>query len=222
MSSKWFPRLGDVPGIDYISPLSLDRTRLRGHDVQGEVRPHTNIHGEPDAYVVWNDLDTDWESRNGWAPVREHLERALDNPATPTKRLLQRLWEGLELPGEPVDYHWVLGAVLERLWSRRLAEPEVLTTVETLAWVHIRLTIAFPRECLVLVRPLEESGERYNRVQAFQTLIRLYVAEGFLQAALEVAELEHQHFPVKEDDLADVRSRLAGVGAEADARQAHG
>lgn len=28
---KWFPRLGDIPGITYVDD-SIDRTRLIGHD----------------------------------------------------------------------------------------------------------------------------------------------------------------------------------------------
>ena len=204
MSAEWFPRLGDVPGVEYRSPLAVDRTRIPGHDVQPEVHAYTNIYGEPDTVLHWG-----W-GNSDWAPVRQHMERIFGDEGTSTERLLRRLWEALELPGEPVDYHWVLRPALERLWSRRLAEPDVLARVESLAWVDIRLVLAFPRECYVLVRPMDESGERYNRLAAFQTLIRLYVGEGFLRTALEVAELERHHFPVEGGDLADIRSAAGG------------
>ena len=42
------------------------------------------------------------------AYLREHVKGVLDNERTGTSRLLRRLSEGLELPGEPLDYHWVL------------------------------------------------------------------------------------------------------------------
>jgi hypothetical protein len=43
-SYTWYPRFGDIPGVDWVCPPTVDRTALRGHDA----RPHD---------VDW---DTDW------------------------------------------------------------------------------------------------------------------------------------------------------------------
>jgi hypothetical protein len=206
MGAEWFRRLGDMPGVDYAPTVPVDRAGIPGHDVQPEVRPYRNIRGEEDMLVSW-----DWGTSD-WAPVRQHLERV--NETTPTPQVLKRLSEALELPGEPRDYHWVLGSALERLWARRATEPEVLVTVESLAWVHVRLALAFPRECWILFRPLDESTDRYRRPAGFETLLRLYRTEGFLRIAFQVAELEARHFPVAGDELADLRSQMELVGAE--------
>jgi hypothetical protein len=214
MSAKWFPRLGDIPGVEYSPPVNLDRKRIPGHDVRPEVVAHTNIHGEPDFFLMWPREGTTWRSVNGWAPVREHLLGVLDQDRTPTAQLLRGLWEALELPGEPVDYHWILRDALDRLWRQRWTEPSVLATFESLAWIDVRLVLAFPRETSVLVRPME-GGESYmRRSTPFETLIQLYRTEGFLRTAVELAELEREHFPVEEDDLIDIRSRLEAVRAE--------
>jgi hypothetical protein len=206
MGAEWFARLGDAPGVDYSPPVTVKRARIPGHHVQPEVRSYTTD-GELHTYMHWGWGDSDW------APVRQHTESIFREERPSTERLLQRLSEALELPGEPVDYHWTLRPALERLWSRRLAEPGALATYESLAWVDIRLLLAFPRECYILARP-EAGGERYLRPTSFQTLIRLYVTEGFLRTAREVAELERQHFPVEETDLDDIGSRLQAVTAE--------
>ena len=208
MGADWFRRLGDMPGVDYAPLAPVDRARIPGHDARPELRRYRNIHGEPDTLVSWN-----WGS-SSWPPVRQHLERVFNDETTPTPRFLQRLWEALELPAEPRDYHWVLGPALERLWSRRAAEPEVLGIVEALAWVHVRLALAFPRECWILFRPPDESTDRYLRPAGLKTLIHLYRTEGFLRSAFEVADLEARHFPVQDDDLADLRSRMEAVRAE--------
>ena len=113
-----------------------------------------------------------------------------------------------------MDRHFNSSAhVLEQLWLRRIAQPDGLAIFESLAWVDVRLVLAYPRDCYVVART-EEGGERYMRPTSFQTLTRLYATEGFLRTAYELAELERQHFAVEDDDTADVRARLEAVGAE--------
>lgn len=208
-TTEWFRRLGDVPGVDYRPLVTVDRTRISGHDAHPEVRTY----GEQRSYLDWGSR----ELRNGdeedlSAPVCEHVNSALDSEAASTSRLIRRLSEGFELPGEPSDYHWMLGKAVERLWNRR-AEPESLAAVESLGLAHVQLALACPG--LVLFSGGQtEGGERYKRPDAFPTLIRLYTAEGFLRAALQVAEREAAQFPVGGDDVADIRSRLDTVAAE--------
>lgn len=208
-TTEWFRRLGDVPGVGYRALVAVDRTRIPGHDA----RPKVHTYGEQQSYLDWGSRELrTGDLRSLWAPVREHVKGALDNEATSTSRLVRRLSEGFELPGEPRDYHWILGTAVDRLWKRR-AEPESLAAVEALASVHVQLALACPG--LVLFSGDQTGGgERYKRPDAFPTLIRLYTAEGFLRAGLQVAEREAEQFPVSGDDVADIRSRLDAVAAE--------
>jgi hypothetical protein len=223
MSAEWYPRLGDVPGVDYRPPLKVERTSITGHDFQPEVGGYTDAEGQKHSYLSWGwkevplrpgaDPDTDWASEELAAPVVEHLRDAVEYDPAPSPQLLARLREALELPGAPEDYARAIRQTQQHLWPRRLAEPEVLPTIEFLAWLHVRLAIAHPAGAGILIQ-LSEGGERYCRPSGFETLIRLYRTEGYLKDALAVAELERQHFPAEETDLMDIRSRLELVGSE--------
>ena len=194
-TNVWFQRLGDVPGVDYRAPVAVDRTRIPGHDARPEVRAWKGIHGERQSSLDWGWREVGEGAEEMFAPAREHVRSGVYDERTTTPQLLRRLSEGFELPGEPLDYHWMLTPALPNLWKRR-AEPAALVALETFAMAHVQLAVSFPRESWVLMASEEAGGERYHRLVAFPTLIRLYTAEGFLRAALEVAELERQHFPV--------------------------
>jgi hypothetical protein len=129
-----------------------------------------------------------------------------------TSTLLKRLWEGLELPGEPSDYHFAIQTVANALWRRRRTEPEVLQWVEWLEWLDIRLVKAYPDA----VR--DEYADEWGRSQfygvgAFHTLIELYSREGFLQDALGVARIAGE-FEQGEGEIAELEERLAALQAE--------
>jgi hypothetical protein len=96
------------------------------------------------------------------------------------------LWEGLELPGRPYDYHAAIQRVREMLWQRKLEEPDLLSAVESLAWLDIRLVLSHPHA--VLVRT-SEGGEHFYGMIAFDALIHIYRTEHFLREAAEVVEV---------------------------------
>ena len=127
--------------------------------------------------------------------------------------MLKRLWEGLELPGEPSDYHFAIQGAAGALWARRAAEPEVLAWFEHLSWLDLRLVQAVPDAVRDEFAGAHPGRQEFFSVSAFHSLISLYSREGLLQEALEVAQLA-QRFGQGEDALADLEERFAALRAE--------
>ncbi len=99
--------------------------------------------------------------------------------------LIRNVYEGLELPGEPSDYHFLIQGSASELWARRRQEPRVIGEVEKLCWLDIRLVEAWPGAASD-----KYSDEReFYAILSFGTLIEIYEREGFLAEAFEVAEL---------------------------------
>lgn len=230
MPAQWFRRLGDVPGLDYSPPVVIDREALPRRDAEPKNRDDLPDSGYLSWGTVWepmpaeereddDDEDAEW-SRDLEAPVTDYLRGyvaedaghgvllGVDRPATPV--LLQRLWEGLELPGRPYDFHAAIQRVRKMLFARRLGEPEVMETVESLAWLDVRLVLACPYAVLV---DTGDGGEHFYGMSAFDALIRLYQTEGFMREAVEVAELA-ERFPAPSKRLPDLRARLATMQGE--------
>jgi len=111
--------------------------------------------------------------------------------------LIRNVYEGLELPGEPTDYHFLIQGSASQLWSHRRQEPCVIGEVEKLCWLDIRLVEAWPGAA-----SNQYSDEReFYAILSFGALIEIYEREGFLAEALEVAELAArygQHDEVRE------------------------
>jgi hypothetical protein len=234
MAAEWFRRLGDVPGLDYGPPVVVDREALPRHDAEPDNRDGISIGGYLSWGTVWEPVrpeerepDDDEDGGAVWsrdleAPVTEYLREYLDHDAEhglarvraerplATPDLLRRLWEGLELPGRPYDYHVAIERVREMLFARRLDEAEVMETVESLAWLDVRLVLACPHAVLVQT---DEGDEHFYGMSAFDALIRLYQTEGFMREALEVAELA-ERFPAPAKRVSDLRARLETIRSE--------
>jgi hypothetical protein len=137
MAGEWFQRFGDIPGVSYSTPGSIDRRRLPGADARPQV--HT-FDGE--RHLSWPGEEGSGIISTSASPA--HQRGSTDLAAVSTAAVLQHLGETLELPGEPTDYHFAIQTVLEVLWKRRRTEPAVLGTVEQLAWLDLSLAQARP------------------------------------------------------------------------------
>jgi hypothetical protein len=215
-TGEWFRRIGDIPGLDYAPPLPIDRTAIPGHDLEPEVR-RMDFGGMNRAYLSWGMREVlpapGEPEKQAWtslgAPVSEHLREPLEASRFITSaELLGRLWEALELPGGGDDYHRVLERVWARLRSNIRREPEAATSVEELAWLDIRLVLAYPDA----VRVNYDGETKYRPVSAFSLLERVYETEGFLSDALRVAELQAQHWESRR--LEELRKRLQVIRDE--------
>jgi hypothetical protein len=215
LSGVWYRRMGDIPGLDYSPPVRVNRETLPGHDREPEIREIEALPGEYWSFLSWPGMveeppgpDDDPEEGPAYRPLdsppREHLTDALDDASIATDMLVGRLWEALELPGGPEDYRSALDRVCERLEERKLTEPSVLQTVESIAWLAVRLATAC-RDIAI--------ADKWSNV-GFRTLIDLYRGEGFLREALEVAELERPFLsdPYMIDDFEGRLETIRGEG----------
>jgi hypothetical protein len=174
--TEWFRRMGDIPGLDFASP-DVERDKLPGHDREPEVQSY-EFDGERRESLWWPTPDGD----SSGSPAQTHNQD--DEQDRPASEVIRRLYESLELPGQPADYHFAIQGTAALLWNRRREEPNVLTKVEELSWLDIRLAEAWPRA----VSYDSGDGETYFSITALYTLIKLYEREGFIREALAVVD----------------------------------
>lgn len=203
--TEWFRRLADVPGVGYTGDAQVKRSTLPGHDTVPRLRVYTSFEGKRQESLFWPAPT----GETGQSPASLHVggvssQRLVD----PSGALLQSLHEVLELPSIASDYHFAIQRCVEELWKRRRQEPGLLSEVERLCWLDLRLVEARP-ETIAYER---DGNVEFAGVLAFGHLIELYSREGFLNEALDVAERGarlNQNTPVME-----LRERLARIEAE--------
>jgi hypothetical protein len=126
---EWFRRFGEVPGVAYTPPEQIDRFSLSGRDDVPEVRTFRSD-GKVKETLFWPAGDG---SRGGLAsPAHRARSNFADLRNMPATAVLRNLYEGLELPGEPSDYYFLIRHAADELWRRRRDEPDLLGEVERL------------------------------------------------------------------------------------------
>jgi hypothetical protein len=184
MVPEWFRRFGDIPGIGYATPEQIGRSSLGGCDDVPEVHTH-QFDGQLEETLTWPIGDRDCSSASP-AHFRAFSgfpdTRAAELPAT---ALIRNVHEGLELPGEPADYHFLIQNTADALWRRRHNEPDLLDEVERLCWLDIGL---------IKVRPdaasdVTDGQRRFYSITGFWLLIQLYEDRSDPAGALKVAEI---------------------------------
>jgi hypothetical protein len=196
----WFRRLAEAPNVGYLGNSEIDRTRLPGHDAV----PKEAFDSSGNKYDFLN-----WP-RGTASPA----ERRGATPTAGTEsahKSLRRMYEALELPGTPSDYHFVIQSCCQQLWNftTRRTEPWVFLEIEKLCWLDIRLLEAFPQ----MAQVDRSEGPAYFHVVAFDTLIRLYKQEGYLYEALDVAKRAVK-FDQQHEALEELQQRVAILEAE--------
>jgi hypothetical protein len=212
---EWFKRLGDIPGLDYETPAGIDRTAIPGHDMEPEVQRWEMHDGEVHEQMSWprtiEPVPGEEPTPSHLAPVSAHLQAFYDtDELQPASELIQRIHEALELPGRGTDYHFALQQALPQLRSRMLEAPEVLRHVEALAWLDIKLALAYPQ---AVSTDIPGDNFRFFMMEAFNTLGNLYSGEGFMNEAMEVARVAEQ-FEQRGGRLESLQERLAAIRAE--------
>jgi hypothetical protein len=205
--AEWFPRLADIPNVNYAGSPGVNRKRLFGHNATPQIAVSTFEGKRRES--VW------WPSRTGEtsaSPVTQHVSESTQRTDEPSAVLLQQLREALELPGQPIDYHFAIQSCIEELWKwkRRRAEPALLAEIEQLCWLDIRLVEALPH-----IIAYEHRGEQqYYSITAFHHLIELYEREGFVAEALGVARRAARFAPTYLAQVQAFEQRLAELAAE--------
>lgn len=204
---KWFRQFGAIPGVVYEPPRPLDRRKLAGHDAVPEQHVH-EFEGKRQE-TLW------WPGKGGGSSASPAHERAfVDSRDASTDTVLRHVYEGLELPGEPSDYHFLIQGCAEQLWSRRRDEPNIVAEVEKLCWLDIKLV----QVCPDAVSDEYSEERRFYAILAFPRLIEIYEREGFLAEALAVADVAVRYGQC-EDARQRVVERIAAVEAETSADQ---
>jgi hypothetical protein len=98
--------------------------------------------------------------------------------------LVRWVWEGLELPGEPSDYHFLLQGAVEQLWSRRREDPEGLRLVETFAYLDLALIEVAPQAVALNDADLTQG---FVHILTLDHVLTLLEREGALREALALS-----------------------------------
>ena len=187
----WFRSLSEVHGAAYEGNAQL-RARLPQRNVAPSVEKF-----DRETLLMWPD---------GSSPVHK-IWTSIDTDAS-TPVLREQVLTALELPGELLDYHFVVQNTAGALWRRRRAEPEQIAMAEWLWWVDIRLIEAHP----TMIRIADDKPDVFS-VDAFERIVDLYETEGLLRDALAAAERCHRLSP-RQEIVSSLRERLANVEAE--------
>jgi hypothetical protein len=113
----------------------------------------------------------------------------------------------LELPGQPMDYHFAMQGAADLLWKRRRKSPSTFPSSSGSAGSTSASSRSIPEWFKIA-----PSRDEYLAISAFQRLVGVYEVEGFLRDALAAAERFARFRPSV--DLTDLRTRVARLDAE--------
>jgi hypothetical protein len=143
-----------------------------------------SFHGQDDETLWWPSGD----GTRGGSASPAHYRAFADSPddqGAPAAAIMRNVYEGLELPGEAPDYHFLIQGTVKVLWGRRRREPAVLEHVEWLCWLDIDLV----RACADAASDITGGKRRFYEISALPYLVDLYEDRGDLAQALKVADI---------------------------------
>ncbi|MTD43791.1 hypothetical protein GKE82_05585 [Conexibacter sp. W3-3-2] len=230
-SPPWYPRFGDIPGIDWPCPPGIDRRTLRGHDA----RPQENDWGSDSTWwpiiyerdrddrasvgLTWSvdtsgrrdDDDFDDDGSTGSSPASQYP--GFTGPRSVDEEL-QRMYEALELPGTAADYEHRISAAASYLHKIRLREANAIAESERLCL----LSFALVRACPEILNRKERYPDEDNMPVWMATahlLTRIYEDNGDLAEAERAAVTAAEEFGQRVDHaLSRIRERLSVLRAE--------
>lgn len=172
----WYPRLAAVPGLDFAGSPGVDRTLLAEHDSVPQVSE----------YGLWWTRRTTTRGGVEATSASPAHERAfgIDTSHYSSSHLIVHVWETVELPGAPEDYHFALQHAAEQLWRTQSTNPESLSSLETFAWLDLALVEAAP---WALMYASEDRPPTMAALPGIDRLIVLLEREGAHREALSVA-----------------------------------
>jgi len=211
---SWFKRLGDIPGIEYTPPVEVDRESLPRHDAVPRQTRTALFDGRQFDRLTWESEEVDEHGigTSGRSPAQDHAWAA-DREDLTSEALLAQLWEALELPGEPSDYHFAMQSAAGLLWRRKRQEPEAIRWCEYLYLFDVRLIEVCPEALANEFAAGDETQDPFYQASAFHSLPTLYEREGFLGEALRIAEIGVR-FGQGEEWVGALKERIAAVRAE--------
>ncbi|MFF4576291.1 hypothetical protein [Streptomyces sp. NPDC001410] len=191
--AKWFERMAAIPGVRFTGSPGIAREAL----AEAHVRPQMSY-----ASLMWPTA----EGSTSATPASRHVPVEAIGAD-----LVTRAWEALELPGEAMDYHFVLQGAVDRLWSGRRSYPDGLELLEVFALLDLELMEAAPQAVSFDTGPVPAS---FVHVTSVPRLVMLLEREGALTDALEVAR-RLAPFGQGEDSVARLSEKIGALAAEA-------
>lgn len=188
----WYPRMAAIPGIGFTGSPNVDRSTLPG----ALQVPQTDRD-----YLYWSTPDGSTSA----APAHRHRNAA---PTGSRSAVVIHTWQGLELPGEPTDYHFLLQGAVDALWQLRGLEPEALDDLETFAQLDLELAEAEPRAV-----SFDHSAHQFVFMTSVARWIAIVEREGAWHEALALAQRANKVGQLlnRTDMLSD---RVAALAAE--------
>lgn len=123
-----------------------------------------------------------WPTPAGQTSASPAHERAFSTePPKGVEALARWVWEGLELPGIPSDYHFLLQQAVNSLWLGRRSAPEGLYHMEVFGSLDLVLVEAAPYSVLINE---DEPDRGYVRITTFERVLALLEREGALRDAV--------------------------------------
>lgn len=169
LMDTWFGRMADIPGIQFRGSPGVDRSRLP----EVNMRPSTSY-----GYLHWPTSD----GTTSASPA--HRRWTVDMRSMAPDALVHWVWEGLEVPGLPSDYHFLLQGAVERLWAARASYPIGLQHVEAFASADLMLIEAVPQ---IALRDNARPSEGFLRISSLDVLLTLLEQEGAVREALALS-----------------------------------
>lgn len=204
-STAWYPRLGDIPGITYVTPPGIDRSSLPRHDARPKVERFKDLDGNTIESLWWDEPGGGGTSQS---PASSRADRGRTDLSGP--KALERLREVFELPGEPSDYHFAILHALDLIWSDSDRNPQGLTSIEEL----VRLDIDLCRAAPDAASRIEDGTRGWYQIPGIGRLVRMYEREGAWHEALELAQLAATEFDQLHDEVEKLTERVAALEAE--------
>ena len=173
----WAKRLADLPEVAYEPPAGVKRPRMSMASATPEIRRH-EFDRRPHLSLWWRT-----PSGGTSASPAAHWFGKWDLQKASATEILEHLYQGLEYPGTPSNYHFAIQSAHEALWKRRREYPAAVAEVERLCQLDIALVEAYPD----MLKSGYGDTTSYAVVRAFDRLIKLYELSGDVEAALAVA-----------------------------------
>lgn len=123
----------------------------------------------------------------------------------PIEDALRNLYESLELPGKPSDYHFSIQGCADAIWSRSKKDSSFDEEIEKLCWLDIHLIEARPEAAS---RQDENGKRRFFSIKSFHTLINLFEKRGRLDEALTAAEMAVEKYQQCNPALLRIRRNI--------------
>ncbi|MEU6578307.1 hypothetical protein [Streptomyces sp. NPDC046805] len=182
-----------IPGVRFTGSPGVVREAL----AEARVRPEMSY-----GSLMWPTADGSTSA----TPASQHVPVEATGAA-----LVTRVWEALELPGEAMDYHFVLQGAVDRLWSGRRTYPNGLALLEGFALLDLELMEAAPQAVSFDTGPVPAT---FVHVTSVPRLVMLLEREGAFADALEVAR-RLARFDQGEDAVTRLSEKIGALAAEA-------